>query len=175
MVSTQTTHPIKLIIASDKHATPNIEISGTGTRSVVVNTPLVVNDLTVNGFISAKPYISFRVSTTGGVPSTVSGSTVTIGTPGTVAITNFGFNTSVVCTRGTSGNVNAFLYTFTWTGAHPLGANFGANVLYYTTSTSSAQPLGVITTVVAATSITVWLRATVGTVSNVLQDGSFYV
>ena len=65
----------------------------------------------------------------------------------------------VVCTRGTSGNVNAFLYNFTWTGAHPLGANFGANVLYYTTSTSAAQPLGVITAGISATSIGVWLRA----------------
>ncbi len=115
------------------------------------------------------------MSTTGGVPSTVSVSPVIIGTPGTATMTNFGFNNIVVCSRGTSGNSNSFLYTFTWTGAHPLGANFGANVLYYTTSTSSAQPLGVITAVVAATSITVWLRATAGTVSNVLQDGSFYV
>ena len=140
-----------------------------------VGNSTIGGNLTVNGFIAAKPYVSFRVSTTGGVPSAVVGAATSIGTPGTVTITNFGFNTSVVCTRGTSGNVNAFLYTFTWTGAHPLGANFGANVLYYTTSTSSAQPLGVITAIVAATSITVWLRATVGTVSNVLQDGSFYV
>ena len=108
------------------------------------------------------------MSTTGGVPSTVVGAAVTIGTPGAVTITNFGFNTSVVCTRGTSGNVNAFFYTFTWTGAHPLGANFGANVLYYTTSTSSAQPLGVITAGTSATSIGVWLRATVGTVTKMV-------
>ena len=115
------------------------------------------------------------MSTTGGVPSAVVGAAATIGTPGTVTITNFGFNTSVVCTRGTSGNVNVFLYNFTWTGAHPLGANFGANVLYHTTSSGAAQPLGVITAGTSATSNGVWLHATVGTVSNVLQDGSFYV
>ena len=91
MISTQTTHPIELVPASDTNATPNIEISGTGTRSVVVSTHLVVNDVTVNGFISAKPYVSFRVSTTGGVPSAVVGAATTIGTPGTVTISNFGF------------------------------------------------------------------------------------
>ncbi len=55
MVTNQTAHPIKLFTASDTHESPNIEISGTGTRAVTVNTPLVVNDLTVHGFISAKP------------------------------------------------------------------------------------------------------------------------
>ncbi len=109
--------------------------------------------------------MSFRVSTTGGVPSTVSGSTVTIGTPGTVAITNLGFNTSVVCTSGTSGASNSFLYTFTWTGAPTVGVNFGANVLCHTTSSGAAQPLGVITAGISATSIGVRLRATVGTAS----------
>jgi hypothetical protein len=135
----------------------------------------VTGNLSLTGFLSAKPYISLRVATTGGTASTVSGSTVTIGTPGTVTLTQLGYNTTSVCTRGTAGSTNYFLYTFTWTGAHPLGSNYVPNVIYQTGATSSAQPLGVITTNVTSTSITVWLRATVGTVSNVLQDGTFYV
>ncbi len=93
-----------------------------------------------NGCIAAKPYVSFRVSTTGGVASAVLGAATTIGTPGTVTITSFGFNTSVVCIRGTSGNVNAFVYTFTWAGAHPLGAHFGTKcaLLHHVDLISSA-------------------------------------
>ena len=134
-------------------------------------------DLTVTGFLSAKPYVALRVTTTGGTPSTVSGTpaTVTIGTPGNVTLTQLGYNTTSVCTRGSVGNTNYFIYIFTWTGAHPLGSNFVPNVVYQTGSTTSAQPLGVITAAATSTSITVWLRATIGTISNVLQDGTFYV
>ena len=37
------------------------------------------------------------------------------------------------------------------------------------------RPLGVITGTNSSTSITVWLRTTIGTASSVLQDGSFYL
>ena len=158
----------------------NADVSGTlySAGPVTCNQTLSVGgNLTVTGYLSARPYISLRVATTGGTPSTVSGSpaTVTLGTPGTVTLTHLGTNTTTVCTRGTPGNTNYFLYTFTWTGAHPLGANFVPNVIYQTGATASAQPLGVIAANVTSTSITVWLRATVGKVSNVLQDGTFYV
>jgi hypothetical protein len=147
--------------------------------NLAVNGNLTVGgDLSVTGFLSAKPYISLRIVTTGGTPSTVSGSpaTVTVGTPGTVTLTNLGSNTTAVCSRGTSGNSNYLLYTFNWTGAHPLGANFAANAMFYTTGTASGQPVGAITLVVnSATQITLWIRATVGGISNVLQDGNFYV
>ena len=47
-------------------------------------------NLTVNGFIVAKPYASLRVATAGGTPST--GTTVAlIGTPGTVSLFQYGF------------------------------------------------------------------------------------
>ncbi len=99
-----------------------------------------------------------------------------MGTPETVILTTLGFNTTAVCTRGTVGDSNYFLCTFNWTGAHPLGANFAANVIFHTTGTASGQPIGAITlNVNSATQITPWIRATVGTVSHVLQDGSFYV
>ncbi len=113
--------------------------------------------------------------TTGGAPSTTSGSTVTVGTPGTVALANLGFNTTSVCTRGTTGHVYYFLYTFTWTGAHSPGANFAVNVVYNTDSTGAGQPPAVITVNNNSTSTTVWLRTTVGTVSNVRQDVNLYV
>ena len=121
------------------------------------------------------PYISLKVTTTGGSVSTVSGSPVTLGTLGTVTLTHLGYNSTTVCTRGTPGNTNYLLYSFTWTGAHPLGANFAANVLYFTSATGSGQPLGVATVNVSATSITVWLRATIGSASSVLHDGNFYL
>jgi hypothetical protein len=47
-------------------------------------------NLTVGGFISAKPYVSLRVGTSGGTPSTGT-SVVTIGTPGTVSLTQYVF------------------------------------------------------------------------------------
>ena len=161
----------KTITCTNLTAQGNLAVSGNSTLSG----SLAVNDLTVNGFISAKPYISLKVTTTGGSVSTVSGSTVTLGTPGTVTLTHLGYNTTTVCTRGTPGNTNYLLYSFTWTGAHPLGANFAANVLYFTSATGSGQPLGVATVNVSATSITVWLRTTIGTASSVLQDGNFYL
>ena len=48
--------------------------------------------------------------------------------------------------------------------------------MYQTNGTNDPQPLGVIiATVISSTSLTVWLRATVGGVNNVLQEGNFYV
>ena len=161
----------KTITCTNLTAQGNLAVSGNSTLSG----SLAVNDLTVNGFISAKPYISLKVITTGGSVSTVSGSTVTLGTPGTVTLTHLGYNTTAVCTCGTPANTNYLLYIFTWTGAHPLGANFAVNATYITTGTGSGQPLGVITATNNSTSITVWLRATIGTASSVLQDGNFYL
>ena len=75
-------------------------------------------DLTVNGFIAAKPYASLRVATAGGTPST--GTTVgTIGTPGTVSLFQYGFLTNVSVARGTVATINLFSYTFTLPTAHP--------------------------------------------------------
>jgi hypothetical protein len=48
-----------------------IEILGSGTRGVTIKTPTIIDsNLTVNGFISAKPYISLKITTTGGTAST---------------------------------------------------------------------------------------------------------
>ena len=44
----------------------------------------ISGSLSVAGFLAAKPYISFRVSTSGGTPS----SATTVGTPGVVTLTN---------------------------------------------------------------------------------------
>ena len=109
------------------------------------------------------PYISLRVITSGGTPSTVNGSTVTVGTAGTVSLTQMRINTTAICTRGPSGQINWFGYVFSWTGAHPLGTAYSINATYQTSGTNDPQPLGVITaTVISSTSLTVWLRATVG-------------
>ncbi len=58
-------------------------------------------------YLNAKPYISLKVATAGGTPST--GTTVgTIGTPGAMTITSMGSNFSVTAARGTVGTTNAF-------------------------------------------------------------------
>ncbi len=59
-------------------------VNGTTTNIIDLN---VYGHLVVAGYMSAKPYISLKVTATGGTASTVSGSTVTIVTPGTVALT----------------------------------------------------------------------------------------
>ena len=136
----------------------------------------VTGSLTASGPLTVKPYISLCVSNTGGTLSTVSGSTTTLGTPGTVSLTHLGFNQTAVCTRGTPGNTNYFLYTFTWTGAHPQGSNFAVGATYNTGSTGATQPIGIITAnATNSTQITLWIRTTIGTVTNVLMDGNFYV
>ena len=62
-------------------------------------------NLTVNGFIAAKPYASLRVGTSGGTPSTgtIAG---TIGTPGTVRLIQYGFVTNVSVARGAAATTN---------------------------------------------------------------------
>ena len=146
--------------------------------STATNKNLTLNgNLSITGSISAKPYVSLRVITSGGTASTnPSGSTLTIGTPGTTSLVNNGYNTTVSLARGTAGATDAFVYTFTWTGAHSLGNNYAVAVIFRTGSTSDSAPVGVITTnVTSSTSFNVWIRATVGTVANVLVNGSFYV
>ncbi len=119
--------------------------------------------------------MSLKVITTGGSVSSVLNGVTTVGTPGSVTLTHIGYNTTTGCTRGTPGLTNYLLYSFTWIGAHPLGAHFAVNATYITGSTGSGQPLGVMTATNISASITVWLRAIIGTASSVLQDGSFYL
>jgi hypothetical protein len=143
---------------------------------------LTCSNLTVNGFIAAKPYVSLRVATSGGTPSSVSGSTLTIGTAGTTTLTNNGFITPVL-SRGTAGATNAFIYTFTFATPHPLGTNYAVFAQFATGATGSSsqaqslQPTGVITTnVTSSTTFNVWIRTPLdATYNNVLVDGTFYV
>ena len=71
-------------------------------------------NLTVQGFLAAKPYVSLRVVTSGGTASTGTtiGPPTTIGTPGSMTVTNYGYTTSVTAARGTSGTSNAFFIYF---------------------------------------------------------------
>ena len=179
VVQTRTNHPIILkSYADDQSITvPNsLTISNNSTRDVVIATPLIVNNnVTINGFLAAKPYISLKISTSiyssGTILAVPSTSTSAIGTPGAVTITNYGFQSNITVARGTVGNVNHFLYTFTFP-AHPFGANYGVGCTFNTTGTSSANPNATITSNTQATSITVWIRETS---TNILRDGNFYV
>ena len=151
-------------------------------KNVTISETLSCNALSVTGFIPAKPYVSGRVATTGGTPSSVSGSILTIGTAGTTSTTNYGFITPVL-SRGTAGATNAFIYALTWTGAHPLGTNYAVYAQFHTGPTGSSsqaqslQPTGKITTnVTSSTSFNVWIRTPLNeTYNNVLVDGTFYV
>lgn len=50
----------------------------------------VYGNLAVAGYTSAKPFVSLRVTTTGGIPSTGT-TTNTIGTTGTTTLAQYGF------------------------------------------------------------------------------------
>jgi hypothetical protein len=128
-------------------------------------------NLTVNGFIAAKPYASLRVATAGGTPST--GTTVgTIGTTGTVSLFQYGFLTNVSLSRGTAATTNLFLYSFTLPTAHPLGTNYIVNGGFRTVGSTEASPNAFLTfNVASATQFTVWVRSS----TNILMDGNFYV
>ena len=176
-MQTRTNHPIYFKAYADQLLTnvPNsITISNNATRDVIINTPLIVNNnVTINGFIAAKPYISVKISTSlfssGGIAAIPSTSTV-IGTPGAMTITNLGFQSTIV-SRGTLGNNNYFLYSFTFP-AHPLGSSFAVGCTFITGSTSNPTPNAIITATNTSTTITVWIRETS---TNILRDGNFYV
>ena len=96
-------------------------------------------NLTVNGFIVAKPYASLRVATAGGTPSigTTAGA---IGTTGTVSLVQYGFLTNVSLSRGTAATTNTFLHLFTLPTAHPLGSTYIANGGFRTASSTDVSP-----------------------------------
>ena len=111
----------------------------------------------------------------GGTASTVDGTTVTIGTSGTVSLTQLGFTTAT-CARGVSGQASQMAYVFSWTTPHPLGTNYSVDCTFYTPASNSPMPVGILSaTAISSTSCTVFIRATVGAVSNVLQEGNFYM
>ena len=175
---TRTNHPITFQTYSDQPATtviPSMKILSTGTRDVEINAPLIVNNnVTINGFLAAKPYISLKVSTSlysSGTILAVPSTSSVIGTPGAVTLTNVGYQQSATVGRGTVGNVNYFLYTFTFP-AHPLGSSYGVGCTFNTGSTSSTNPNAIITTNNTSTQITLWIREIT---TNILRDGTFYV
>jgi hypothetical protein len=146
-------------------------------NSLDVSTNVTIGgNLTLTGHLAAKPFVSLRVITGGGTPSTAT----VIGTPGASLVTPYGYISNVTLARGTAGATNAFIYTFTWTTPHPLGINYIVNAVFRTGSSTDPQPAGVITTnVTSSTSFNVWIRTTVGTTfpgtPNVFADGTFYV
>ena len=175
---TRTAHPIHIrTFADDTTMTVphSISILSNSTRDVIINTPLIVNNnVTISGFLAAKPYISLKVTTSGGTPSTgitVYPAPTTIGTPGTATFVNIGYQTNVTLARGTPNATNWFLYTFSWTTPHPLGLNYSVGCTFQSGSTSTASPNAFFTANATATSITVWIRS----VDNIVRDGNFYV
>ncbi len=141
--------------------------------SLDVSTSVTIGgNLTLTGYLAAKPFVSLRIITAAGTPSTAT----VIGTAGGSLVQQYGFIQNVTTSRGTVGAANAFIYTFTWTTPHPLGLNYIVNAIFRTGSSTDPQPAGVITTnATSSTSFNVWIRTTVGTTPNVFADGSFYV
>ena len=129
-------------------------------------------NLTLTGYLAAKPFVSLRIVSGGGTPSTAT----VIGTAGATAVVQNGYIQNVSTTRGTIGAVNAFIYTFTWTTPHPMGINYAVNAVFRTGSTSDVMPIGVITTnATSSTSFNLWIRTTVGSTTNVFADGHLYI
>ena len=140
------------------------------TASVGINcysSATIGGNLTVTGFISAKPYVSLNVVTSGGTPSTLS----VIGTPGTMTVTNYGYTTSITSGRGTAGNSNYLLYVFSWSTPHPLGTNYAVMCNFQGSSTSNLSPNGFFRATGTSTAITVWVR----TADGIIKDENFYV
>jgi hypothetical protein len=177
VMQTRTNHPIYFKSHADEllvNVPNSITISNNATRDVIIGTPLICNsNVTINGFLAAKPYISIKISTSlfsSGVISAIPSTSTAIGIPGMMSITNLGFQSAIV-SRGTVGNNNYFLYTFTFP-AHPLGANYTVGCTFNTGATSSTNPNAVITTNNTSTQITVWIRENT---TNILRDGTFSV
>lgn len=192
LIST-TNHPLRL--GSGVGQIPQVQLLATGTRDVEIKTPLIVRNLldvhgigyffddvtitgklTVTGIIDnvsyspSKPYVSLRVTTTGGTAST--GTTIgTIGTPGTVSIANYGHRQDITVARGTAGATNNFLYTFSWTNPHPLGSNYAVMCNFQGSSSSNPSPNAFFRATGTSTSITVWVRTETG----IIKDENFYV
>ena len=144
----------------------------------VTGNTTIGGNLTLTGYLAAKPFVSLRVVTGGGTATTISASTglPVIGTPGLSVINQYGYIQNASLARGTAGATNAFIYTFTWPTPHPLGINFIVNAVFRTGSSTDPQPIGVITTnVTSSTSFNVWFRTTLGTTTNMFVDGTFYV
>jgi hypothetical protein len=145
-------------------------------NNAVINGGLtVVGNLTVNGFTATKPYVSLRINTSGGTPTTVvtvgGVTTTTIGTPGTMTVQNYGYTSSITSARGTVGAGNYLLYSFTWTTPHPYGANYAVMCNFQGSSTTNTSPNGFFRATGTATSMTVWVR----TADGIIKDENFYV
>jgi hypothetical protein len=170
-----TNHSLKLgsgPAVLDVNPEPQIEILGTGTRGVTIKTPTIIDsNLTVNGFISAKPYVSLKITTSGGTPSTLLNGVTTIGTPGASVGITCGYTSAVTLARGTPGATNAFLYTITWTTAHPLGSNYVVMCNFQGGSTTNSSPNGFFRANGTSNSITVWVRTSDG----IIKDENLYV
>ena len=151
VVQTRNNHPIILkSYADDQSITvPNsLTISNNATRDVVIAAPLIVNNnVTINGFLAAKPYVGVYVSSSGTVSTNVK--------PGYVTPT-------VAKTTGQ--------YIFTLPTAHPSGVNYEVFVQQRMIAYTTANALyGVYVT--SSTSFTVWSKST----ANALVDSDFYV
>jgi hypothetical protein len=182
---TNTAHPIQFATyTNEAGATTSMKILANATRDVEILAPLNIKslstvidngvtiggNLTVNGFTNTKPYISLRITTSGGTPGTVLNGVTTIGTPGPSVGINCG-SSAVTLARGTAGATNAFLYTISWTTAHPLGSNYAVMCNFQGGSTANLSPNGFFRANGTATSITVWVRTSDG----IIKDENFYV
>ena len=183
VMMTRTAHALRFKTYSDElNATPpfSMQILGTGTRDVEILAPLTVTNntiitgnlvvngnLTLSGFNVIKPYISMKITTSGGTPSTLT----TIGTPGASVAINCGYTSAVTLARGTSGATNAFLYTISWTSPHPLGSNYMVMCNFQGGSTTNLSPNGFFRANGTSTNITIWVRTSDG----IIKDENFYV
>ena len=130
----------------------------------VSNNAVINRNLTVNGYLNAKPYASCLITTA---------------TNGTVTLANYGFcdlTTSSITRVGTNNKA----YTITFPAVHPNGSNFVVMAVPYTSSSSSWDSTlntdFVCTTKVEnSLSMSVWCRRPGQAPAQGMIHGSFYV
>ena len=117
--------PLKRANATNAGGDLVTDFSIDSTADMTLNTLTLNGNLFVAGFYSAKPYVSLRVTTTGGTATTINISNQPVmGTTETTSLASFGYNSTVSVVRGTARATNAFIYTFSWTGARPLAPSW---------------------------------------------------
>ncbi len=84
-----------------------------------VGNSTICGNLSVNGFIAAKPYAALRVGPPGGTPSTGT-SAGNIGTPGTASFDSIWFFNNVSVARGTAAATIFFIFVY-FTNRSPFG------------------------------------------------------
>ncbi len=116
MLTTNTSHPIRMVVNRFVTPTPALEITAAGNTNVA-------GDLSVGGFCSVKPWCAVLINTT---------NTST----GAFAVTSYGKQT-ITLANVTRVGTGSMAYTITFPTAHPSGTICGVFVTPHTAGSTS--------------------------------------